>query len=83
MGGVGSACTSTSLTTLYQRHTPPALQATATGLRATVALASLTVGYVLVGPAASAAGTSLILLTSAIATPYLAALARRASSTAR
>lgn len=83
VGGVGSACTSTVLTTLYQRHTPPALQATATGLRATVALASLTIGYVLVGPAASATGTSVILITSAVATPCLAALTHRASSTAR
>jgi Major Facilitator Superfamily len=80
VGGAGSACTSTILTTLFQRHTPPALQATATGLRATFALASLTIGYLFIGRAASATGTSIILLASAIATPYLAALTHRASS---
>jgi hypothetical protein len=82
LGGVGSACATTFLTTLSQRHTPPALQATATALRSTVALAALTIGYVLIGPFAAATGTSVMLLVSAITAAYLAAFTHRAGSTA-
>jgi predicted MFS family arabinose efflux permease len=77
LGGLGSAGAGTVLTTVLQRQTSPEFQAMATAVRAFFELGMLTLGYLLVGVAASALGTSFTLSASAITAAGLAVVVYR------
>ncbi|HEY7258637.1 MAG TPA: hypothetical protein VH459_06180 [Gaiellales bacterium] len=80
LGGIGSAATSTLITTRLQLETPSRLQATTAALQAAVELALLSTGYLLAGGIASAASVPAALALSATTGAALAAVTHRTRS---
>lgn len=77
IGGVGSAATSTLLTTQLQLHTPAPLQATTAALHDAVELALLSTGFLIAGGISSASNARVALTLSAATAIVLAAIIRQ------